>query len=59
MMEKLSPVPQLALGAGLMATPAWVQWAQNVSIIAGAVAAVCGAIVGIHAVWRLWRRRHA
>lgn len=45
------------LGAGLMATPVWaIVVLQYVSLLASVVASVCGAILGVHAVWRLWKR---
>jgi hypothetical protein len=46
-------------GLSLMTTPLWVIWLQDASLIASAVASICGAIIGIHAVWRLWKRRGA
>jgi len=48
---------QAAVGAGLVTTPLWVYLLQSAALIASTIAAVCGAILGLHAVWRLWRRR--
>lgn len=51
-----------AEGAGgtvLMTVPLWQIVLQDISLVASAVAAVCGAILGVHAVYRLWRRRRA
>ncbi|HEX9465660.1 MAG TPA: hypothetical protein VGB82_23915 [Alphaproteobacteria bacterium] len=48
---------EAVLGGGLMTTPGWVVVFQDISLIASTLAAVCGAIVGLHAVWRLWKRR--
>lgn len=47
---------EAALGGVLFVTPLWVTVVQDVSLIAGMVAAVTGAIIGVHAVWRLWGR---
>lgn len=47
---------EAAMGAALVPTPLWVILVQDVSMIAGMVAAVCGAIIGVHGVWRLWCR---
>ena len=47
-----------AVAAGLITVPLWVGVLHDVSIVASAVAAVCGAIVGLHAVWRIARRRN-
>ncbi len=48
---------EAVIGAGLLATPLWAGWIGTVSMVASMVAAVCGALVGIHAVCRIWRRR--
>ena len=47
---------ELALGGTLMTTPIWAAVLHDVSLIASGIAAVCGAIIGVHAVWRLCRR---
>lgn len=47
---------EAALGGVLFITPLWVTVVQDVSMIAGMIAAVAGAIIGVHAVYRLWRR---
>lgn len=52
-----SPKVQIAVGGGLMTTPGWVMLFQNISIVASTIAAVCGAILGIAGVYRMWRRR--
>lgn len=48
---------EAVIGAGLFAAPLWVGWIGTVSMVASMIAACCGALVGIHAVWRIWRRR--
>jgi hypothetical protein len=46
-----------AIGGGaLMTTPVWAMLLHDISLWASTIAAVCGAILGIHAVYRLWRR---
>lgn len=45
------------VGGALVTTPVWALVLHEVSLIASTVAAVCGAIVGLHAVYRLWKRR--
>lgn len=47
---------EVALGGGLVATPWWATWMESISFGASMVAAVCGAIVGLHAVYRLVKR---
>jgi hypothetical protein len=48
----------VAVGSTLMTTPLWVQVVQSVSLVASMVAAVCGAVVGAHAVYRIIRRQN-
>jgi uncharacterized membrane protein YfcA len=48
---------EAAIGAGLVITPVWVYLLQATALIASTIGAVCGAIIGINAVWRLMRRR--
>jgi hypothetical protein len=47
---------EATVGGILMATPLWATLIQDISMIASMIAAVCGAIIGVHAVWRLVRR---
>ena len=44
------------IGAGLTTTPFWVWLLQSSSLVASTIAAVCGAIIAINAVWRMWKR---
>lgn len=53
----ISAKAQLALGVGLSATPLWVTWVQNVSMIAAMIAGIAGAILGIHGVYRIFVNR--
>lgn len=55
MIQEIQPKVQAAIGAGLMSTPLWVNVLQTASLIASTIAAICGAIVGIHAVIRICR----
>ena len=48
---------EAAVGLGLMTTPGWTAWLQTFSVAMSALAAACGAVVGIHAVWQLRKRR--
>ena len=45
------------VGGALVTTPVWALALHEVSLVASTVAAVCGAVVGLHAVYRLWKRR--
>lgn len=54
--DRLTAKLELGLGAALVPAPLWVVLVQDVSMIAGLITAVCGAIIGLHAVWRLARR---
>lgn len=47
---------EVVLGSGLIATPWWATWVESVSVGASMVAAICGAIVGLHAVYRIVKR---
>lgn len=47
---------EAGVGVGLMSTPLWAMILQDISLVASTIAAVTGAIVGLHAVYRLWRR---
>lgn len=47
---------EAGIGAGLLTTPLWALILHDISLIASTVAAVCGAIIGIHAVWRMRKR---
>lgn len=47
---------EASVGAALITTPLWALILQDISFIASTIAAVCGAIIGLHAVWRLLRR---
>lgn len=44
-------------GGVLLTSPFWIPVLQSVNFIAGVIASVCGAVLGIHAVWRLIRNR--
>lgn len=49
---------EAGVSAGLLTTPLWVIILNDVSWVAGVVASICGAIVGLHAVYRIlknWR----
>jgi hypothetical protein len=48
---------QTAAGLALTASPLWIDFLYTVNIIAAAIAAVCGAIIGVAGVWRIIRRR--
>ncbi len=47
---------ELIVGSVLMTTPLWVTLLREADLIASTIAAVCGAIIGIHAVYRLYCR---
>lgn len=49
---------QAGLGAGLFATPWWAAMIHDISALAGMIAAICGAIIGVHAVYRIYRGRN-
>lgn len=56
-MDHLSVRTEATLSAGLLSTPFWVSLLNNIGWLASIIAAVCGAIVGVHAVWRIWKNR--
>ena len=47
---------EAVVGGVLITTPLWATLIQDISMVASMIAAVCGAIIGVHAVWRLIRR---
>lgn len=52
---------EIVLGTGLISAPFWATVLHDVTLIGSAVAAICGAIIGVHGVYRLyveWRRKH-
>jgi uncharacterized membrane protein YuzA (DUF378 family) len=55
MITDLSPKLQLAIGGTLFTTPLWSFVLDVVAKGFGAIAAVCGAIIGIHGVYRIIR----
>lgn len=48
---------QATVGVALAAAPLWTNIIQGVSMVASCVAAVCGAIIGVYGVVKLWRGR--
>lgn len=56
MLDQATGKVQVAVGAALITTPFWVDILQYTSLIAGAIAAVAGAIIGLHGVYKIFRR---
>lgn len=50
---------QTATGVVLLTTPFWAQVLYAVDVVAATVASVCGAIVGIAGVWRIFRQKRS
>ncbi len=48
---------QTAAGAVLLTTPFWADFLYTVNIVAATIAAICGAIVGLAGVWRIFASR--
>lgn len=46
---------QVVLGGGLVSTPWWASTLETVNLVASTIAVVCGAIIGLHGVWKLWK----
>lgn len=44
---------ETAVSGGLILTPWWIDLAQNINLVASAIAAVCAAIYGIYTVARM------
>lgn len=60
MIDQSSAKAQAAIGAAITAaggTPLWLQVVEGVTSTAGMIAAVCGAVVGIHGVYRIVRNK--
>jgi uncharacterized protein (DUF2062 family) len=49
------PAVEVGTGVGLLSIPYWSTVLQDVYLGASIVAALCGAIIGIHGVWRIWK----
>ncbi len=47
---------QTAAGVFLLTAPFWAQALYTVNIVAATIASICGAIVGLSGVWRIFRR---
>jgi hypothetical protein len=48
-----------AISVALMTAPAWVRLLIEVNLVASTVAAVCGALIGLHTIWKIWKRHRA
>ena len=51
------PKTALALAGALLTQPAWVEALQYADALFSAVAAFCGMVVGLYAVWEIRKRR--
>lgn len=51
----ITPLAQVALGGLLGGAPWWVQALSEVNVVLGAIAGICGAIVGLISVWKIAR----
>lgn len=54
--SKLHSVVETCIGATLFSLPTWHHVITNGSEIAQFIASTCGAIIGLHGVWRIFRR---
>lgn len=60
MTGELSAKAEASIGGVLVAAPWWSHYLVEINVIAGTIATICGAVVGLHAVWRIykhWRRK--
>ena len=48
---------QTATGIVLLTTPFWAETLYAVDVVAATIASICGAIVGVVSVWRIFRRK--
>jgi hypothetical protein len=48
---------QTATGVVLLTTPFWAEVLYAVDVVAATIASVCGAIVGIIGVWRIFQQK--
>jgi hypothetical protein len=51
----LAAYMQTASGIVLLTTPFWTQFLYTVNIVAAAIASICGAVMGLVGVWRIFR----
>lgn len=47
------------ISSALVSMPVWNYYLQCINEIASLIAAICGAIVGTHAVYRLWKKHRS
>ena len=57
--ERVSAFGEALFGFGLMSMPLWSKALDAIVSGAHAVAAITGATIGVHAVWRIFRKRDA
>lgn len=55
LMDLSSPGVQTTLGGALVTSPWWVEFVNYISLIAGAVSMVTGAIIGVYGVYRIFK----
>jgi len=48
---------QTATGIVLLTTPFWAEILYAVDVVAATIASICGAIVGVVSVWRIFRQK--
>lgn len=48
---------EAAMASVLITTPWWASVLADVNLVATTIATVSGAIVGVHAVWKMWKTR--
>lgn len=54
----LQPKTEMVLSGSLLTAPFWVDVFAMVNQVASTIAVMTGAIVGIHAVYRIWKNRN-
>lgn len=52
----MEPKAGIAIGGFLVATPIWSEIFSFVHSAATLIAVVCGAVVGLHSVWLIWKK---
>ena len=57
--ERIQSFFETAVGAALMSLPFWNHLIADITTGAQFVAALCGAVIGLHGVYRIWRKYRA
>lgn len=58
MIDRMPAHLEAVTGSIMVLAPVWINWMHVATDVGAAVTAVSGAILGIHSVWRMIRRKN-